>query len=431
MLNTILVLLSFFLVSGCIPVVDESAPERMSLKHVGFSDIGGWDTDNHVEALNTFLKSCGDFNSRNDGDAIGKNEFLAPVIVWKKICLKASVVPADDEIRAKKFFESEFTPMKASSDKSEHAFITGYYEPFLSGLRVKSPPFIYPVYAMPQGGTTYTRQQIDSGLLKNQATVIAYVDDPVQLFFMHIQGSGSIQLDGGEIIHIGYAGNNRQPYVAIGKVLVDKGILDKKSITMQVLRQWLYDHPNDMWQIMWQNTSYIFFQEMNGGPFGSEEVALTPGRSLAVDKNYIPLGMPVFVDTVLPGNSESPFLIHRKLMVAQDTGRAITGPMRGDIFFGAGDGAEQVAGNLKSGGDFILLVPCAIAQAPEGRNIIKSLDDFFNKKFNSGSKPADTQESKPDNLLDLVNKQRAGRQENNKEHDSDDNLVDMLHRRGY
>ena len=328
----------------------------MSWERIGFSDITGWDIDDHVAAFDTFLKSCGDFSNLSDTQAIGKGPMLAPALVWKELCRKADLLPTGDERSARKFFEEQFVAMKISSHSS-NALVTGYYEPLLNGSRTQKRPYVYPVYKLPVHPISYTRQQIDMGYIKDKAGVIAYVDDPVQLFFLHVQGSGTIKTDDGEIIHVGFAGDNNQSYVAIGKVMVEKGLIDKKDASMQTIRQWLYDNANQMWQILWENPRYIFFQEMNGGPFGSERVELTPYRSLAVDKNFIPLGMPLFIDTVLPGTTQVPFTINRKLMIAQDTGRAIIGPLRGDIFFGSGPAAEQLAGHMKAGGEFTLLVP--------------------------------------------------------------------------
>ncbi|HEU5046393.1 MAG TPA: MltA domain-containing protein [Rickettsiales bacterium] len=365
-------LLLLFLMTGCEPNTHGSAQETMTLSRIDFRDIAGWNEDNHVEAFVAFMGSCDALMNRSDTDAIGKNTFLAPAVVWKNICRKASLVNGADETSARQFFENEFIPMRVGSNRSNRASLTGYYEPLLNGSRTPEAPFLYPIYAMPPGGTTYSRQQIDSGYLRNQAGVIAFVDDPVQLFFMQIQGSGSIQLRDGQIIHVGYAGSNGQPYVAIGRYLVQKGLINKQGVSMQVIRQWLYDHPESMWQTMWQNPSYIFFQEVNGGPYGTQQVALTPGRSLAVDQNYIPLGMPVFVDTVLPGTEGYPFLVSRSLMIAQDTGSAIRGPLRGDIFFGSGYAAEQLAGRMQSGGDFTVLVPRILAKA-DNESMIKTI----------------------------------------------------------
>ncbi len=363
MLRKLIILLALSLIAAACTEAPPG-PDKLSLKPIAFKKIIGWDSDNHAEALATFMKSCGAFALMRDTDAVGQGEMLAPVSVWKNVCRRAKIVPSGDSALAKDFFEESFIAMKITGNGKNHSgLLTGYYEPLLNGSRTQARPYVYPIYTLPDPkDASYTRAQIDLGILKGQVPVIAYVDDPVQLFFMHIQGSGSIQLPSGEIIHVGYAGTNNQPYVAIGKVLSDAKLLDKKDITMPVLRQWLYDHPNDMWHVMWANPSYIFFQEMNGGPFGAEKVALTPGRSLAVDSSFIPLGMPVFIDTLLPETPEAPVTIQRKLMIAQDTGRAIRGLKRGDIFFGSGYAAEELAGRMKSGGDMVLLVPRALAR---------------------------------------------------------------------
>lgn len=347
--------------SGGPPVSDS-----MYLEPVEFGSLDGWDSDYHAAAFEAFLHSCAeDLGLRSDTDAVGKGDLLAPATVWKQLCRKAATVPQDDEVSARRFFENEFIPMKVTGNASDNAFLTGYYVPLLNGSRAYHPPFVYPVFALPPSGTSLTRRQIDMGELRGEAPVIAFVDDPVQLFFMQIQGSGSIRLDNGQVIHVGYSGNNNHSYVSIGKVMVEKGYVDQDKVSMQAIRQWLYDHPKDMWEMMWENPSYIFFHEMNGGPYGTEKVMLTPGRSLAVDRNFIPLGMPVFIDTVVPGVADEPFSLFRRLMIAQDTGRAINGPTRGDIFFGAGYNAEQIAGRMKSGGNFTLLVPRVIASKIE------------------------------------------------------------------
>lgn len=335
-----------------------NADEKMLVQRVGFSSMPGWATDNHVEALDAFLRSCSDFDVRPDGAASGKDQFLAPAIVWKRVCQKAYLIPANDDPGARTFFEREFVPVKLTSDKNDHATLTGYYEPLLNGSRTKVRPYVYPVYGLPPQPLNVPRAKIDAlGYLGGVAPVIVYVDDPVKLFFLHIQGSGIIKTSCGEVIHVGYAGNNSQPYVAIGKVMVDRGYIDKKDVSMQSISAWLYAHPDQMWDIMWQNPSYIFFQELQGGPYGSERAQLTANRSLAVDSSYLPLGMPIYVATAVPRVGGASYTLFRKLMVAQDTGRAITGPMRGDIYFGTGIDAEQVAGRMNAGGDFTLLVP--------------------------------------------------------------------------
>lgn len=348
--------------------------EKMLLTKIAFSDIKGWESDNHAEAFGAFLKSCTAFLAQADSEITGKDQLLAPLNIWKETCRKANLVPASDSASARKFFEEEFIPYSMISNHRSHALITGYYEPLLNGSRTPTPPFIYPVYKYPAGGSNDTREMIDRGILTGKAEVIIWVDDPVKLFFMHIQGSGAIQVTPNDVVHVGYAGTNNHPYVAIGKLLVEQEKMKKGEVTMQSIRQWLYDHPQEIWQTLWQNPAYIFFQPINGGPYGSQRVALTAGRSLAVDRNYIPLGMPVFIDTIIPASGDGAYTVTRKLVIAQDTGSAIKGPLRGDLFFGNGYAAEQMAGKMKSGGDFKLLLPRVLAS--------KQPDGFFDRIMN-------------------------------------------------
>lgn len=342
----------------------DGATGTLELQPVDFSDLNGWESDNHAEALAAFLKSCTAFNAQPETAATGKGKLLAPVKIWKAVCRKASSVPAGDASQAEIFFESEFVPFKAYDGAKPTGFYTGYYEPMLKGSLTRQRPYAYPVYGKPPDGTPqYTRAQIDFNALKDVAPVLAYVDDPVQLFFMHVQGSGRIQLDTGSVLRVGYAGSNGLPYVSIGKQMVKKGVITKEEASMQTIKQWLYDHPSDMWQVMWENPSYVFFRPIEGDPVGTQQVPLTAGRSMAVDPDFIPLGMPVFVDTLLPAVEGSPMSFQRKLLIAQDTGSAIRGPLRGDLFFGFGPAAEQRAGNMRSGGESYLLVPRPLAQA--------------------------------------------------------------------
>jgi len=363
MLRLLLTFTFFAAIASCAPLSSSRSSDKLVLKKTTFREIAGWEGDNHSEALTVFLKSCNAFATQSDTAIIGQGKLSAPAVVWESACRKGQLVPEGNEALAREFFETSFIPMHATNNDNSAGLLTGYYEPVIKGARRQQPPFVYPIYALPPAGTpSYTRSQIDHGSLGAQATIIAYTDDPVQLFFLHIQGSGSIQLESGETLHIGYAGTNGQPYVAIGHVLVNKGIFKKQEITMPLLRQWLYDNPDQMWPTMWENTSYIFFRELKGkATIGAQKVPLTADRSLAVDAYYIPLGMPVFLDALLPDTPSSPMAIQRKLFVAQDTGSAIRGPTRGDIFFGTGLAAEQLAGRMKAGGDWTLLVPRALA----------------------------------------------------------------------
>jgi membrane-bound lytic murein transglycosylase A len=347
--------------------VSSSLPAKLVLEPIRYSQIAGWGEDNQSDALSAFLKSCGAFGQMQDNDATGEGELLAPAVVWREVCRKAQTTPLGDAAIARKFFEQNFIAARVTNNGDPQGLITGYFEPMLKGSRTQQRPYVYPIYGLPYPGTpAYSRTQIDLGILNGHAPVIAYTDDPVRLFFMHVQGSGRMLMDNGSIIRFSYAGTNGLPYTSIGKALVDEGLLDKDQVTMPVLRQWLYDHPADMWKVMWENKSYIFFKETQGDPTGTEQVGLTPGRSIAVDMRYIPLGAPVFVDTVLPVTPEAPMAIHRKLMVAQDSGSAIKGPTRVDIFFGFGAAAEEVAGRMKSGGMLVVLLPRPLARTALG-----------------------------------------------------------------
>lgn len=377
MLRTLLILAILGLASCSLPSLTgggagvgagAGGSDKLALEPVSFSQIPAWGEDNRADALATFIKSCIAFDRMQDNDATGEGDFLAPAVVWRDLCRKAQSVPSGDNSLAKHFFEEYFIPARATNNGNPNGLITGYYEPLLKGARVQQRPYVYPVYGLPDPGVpNYTRSQIDLGMIAGHAPVIAYVDDPVRLFFMHIQGTGRILLTDNTVINVSYAGDNKQAYVAIGKSLVDRGLITREQLTMPSLRQWLYDHPGDMWKVMWENTKYIFFRESQGDPIGTQQVPLTPGRSIAVDMRFIPLGMPVYIDTVLPETPDAPMAIHRRLMIAQDSGGAIKGPTRVDIFFGYGAAAEQVAGRMKAGGNLTLLIPRALARAVLGQ----------------------------------------------------------------
>jgi membrane-bound lytic murein transglycosylase A len=342
--------------------VDTHPPDKLVLQPVSYKEVPGWREDDYNEPLAAFIKSCQAFIKMGDTDSTGQGVLRGPVTVWKTVCHEAAMVPAGDPALARQFFETFFAPFRATNNGNRTGLFTGYYEPLLHGSRTQRRPYVYPVYGLPEAGTpAYTREQIDRGALNGHAPVLAYVDDPVARFFLHVQGSGRIALDTGGRIDVGYAGSNGLNYRSIGEILVDRGIFKKEDVTMAGLREWLHDHPNDMWQVMWENPSYIFFAERPGDPVGTEQAPLTAGRSLAVDQSFIPLGSPVFVDTELPATPQAPLTIHRKLLIAQDTGTAIHGPVRGDIFFGFGENAEQLAGRMKAPGEMILLVPRSLA----------------------------------------------------------------------
>jgi membrane-bound lytic murein transglycosylase A len=260
--------------------------------------------------------------------------------------------------------------------------ITGYFEPELRGSRERGGGFTVPLYRRPsdlvavnhdsfskelngqriagkviQGRLVpyYDRSQIERGALRGRNIELVWVDSATDAFFLHIQGSGRIRMRDGSILRVGYAGSNGHPYTAIGRALIKRGAIPRDKVSMQTIQKWLAAHPADGATLMRTNKSYVFFRELTGaGPLGAQGVALTPERSIAVDRRFLPLGLPVWLDTTLPDATNSQF---RKLMIAQDTGGAIRGAVRADIFWGFGEYAARMAGAMKSRGRYWFLRP--------------------------------------------------------------------------
>lgn len=322
-----------------------------------YDAVAGWAQDDHAQALEAFNHSCAMIAKAAPAAVRGKGLLAAPASVWQELCAQAQQTEPE---QARAFFETQFVPFYPGDEGTDGLF-TGYYEPLLSGARARSERFRFPVYGMPKDlapGVAYdTRAQIDAGSLAGRAPVLLWVEDEVALFFAHIQGSAQVRLESGDATRIGFAGKNNRAYVAIGKVLREAGELTE--LNMFTIREWLRAHPERAQAVMHANPSYVFFRELPpaGGPIGAQKVALTPERSLAVDPAFIPYGLPLFIQTELP---DAPGAYHR-LLIAQDTGGAIKGPIRGDIFFGAGERAEWLAGMMQGRGVYVLLVPRAIA----------------------------------------------------------------------
>ena len=209
-----------------------------------------------------------------------------------------------------------------------------------------------------------SRAEIDSGALDDTAPVLAWVDDAVEAFFLHVQGSGRIGFEDGAILRVGYAASNGHAYVSIGRALIERGALAADAVSLQSIRAWLAAHPKEAASVLALNPSYVFFRALEGdGPVGAQEVALTPGRSLAVDRRFLPLGVPLWLDITAPSaNSGAPDRALRRLVVAQDTGGAIRGPVRGDLFWGFGADAESIAGRMKHTGRYYLLLPRGVVE---------------------------------------------------------------------
>lgn len=313
-----------------------------------FDDLTGWEQDDHTAALTTFLETC----------SINKDR------EWRALCKLAKSGP-----NAKSFFEMFFRPVLVEDGKP--ALFTGYFEPELSGSLTPTARFRYPLYRKPpevKSGTPWlTRRQIEeTGALRGRGLELVWVDDPVEVFFLQIQGSGRIRLPNGKAMRVGYGGANGRNYSSIGQELIRRGIYSKHQVSAQVIQNWVRGNPRDGAELLRHNKSYVFFRKvtkvpLTKGPIGAMNRSVTTGRTLAVDPRYTPLGAPVWLEK----NGHDKI---RRLMVAQDTGSAIKGAQRADIFYGSGDAAGRAAGRIRDPGRMVVLMPIqtAFALVPEG-----------------------------------------------------------------
>lgn len=365
MKNTSLIAAVFLLLlAGC--ATKPTEPQRV-LTPVDFSELFGWQADNINEALPALRRSCGK---------------IAQKAEWSQPCSALGNLNDNDPETARRYFETWFRPYAVSDNGNAAGLFTGYYEAELHGSLLRYGQYQTPLYAKPGDLITVDladfspdwkgkritgkvvnhklkpyddRSEIVKGSLTNRAQIIAWVDDPVAAFFLAVQGSGRINLDTGDVMRVGYDGANGQDYVSIGRQLAESGDLPR-PVTMQSIREWMKVHPGRADEVMNMNPSYVFFRILQGeGPIGAEDVALTPRRSLAVDPRYVALGTPVWLDSS-DGNNQA----LQRLMIAQDTGGAIKGVVRGDFFWGFGPEAEAKAGPMQSKGRYYVLLPKSV-----------------------------------------------------------------------
>jgi membrane-bound lytic murein transglycosylase A len=381
--------LALLLLAACAEKPSEKPAPLLTLAPVEFSKLSGWDSDDQSQALPALLRSCARLEKQPADRPVGPDGMAGTVADWLGPCQAAKSLPAGDAAAARRFFEGEFQPFVVADRDEPQGLFTGYYEPELEGARAPDATHTVPLYRRPDDlvlvnlgdfradlkgdsiagrvidGTLkpyYSYQEIDEGALKGKDLELVWVADPIDAFFLHIQGSGLIRFADGSSMQVGYAAKNGQPFVAIGKTLLDQGELQKGQVTTQSIKEWLRTHPDRAASIMYMNRSYIFYREIKGdGPIGAQGVALTAGRSLAVDTKLMPLGAPIWLDTTWPADTPEADQKLRRLVVAQDTGGAIKGAVRGDIFFGSGEQALDYAGRMKQPGRYYLLLPRAVA----------------------------------------------------------------------
>lgn len=358
-------------------------PLRVSFSPLSFGALEGWDADAHADAFAAFLRSCGPVmaaGARANGAA--RTVRASPALL--AVCRDALSLDAGSmtNAKAKAFFERRFRPHRVVHAGPD-GLLTAYYEPFLEGARTRGGPYQHPILRRPadlinlvaeqergalahsltharmtaSGHEPYaTRREIEEGALAGQGLELIWLKDPVDSFFMHIQGSGRIALPDGKTTRITYDGKNGHPYTSIGRYLIDAGLFAADAMTLDALKDWLKADTKLGREVMRKNESFVFFRELDSdGPLGVLEIPLTAGRSLAVDTAFHAIGTPIFVS--------APMILHagdgggfRRLMIAQDVGSAIRGPERGDLYMGSGAEAGRIAGMTKHPGTFVALL---------------------------------------------------------------------------
>ena len=357
------------------------------LTPTGFADLPGWSQSDPRDALAALRRSCEALAKEPSGRAMGGVGYAGDVSDWQGAC--SALPSATSSARsARDYFETWFAAVAIGGD----GLFTGYYEPELRASRTRHGAFQTPINGMPADLVSVdlglfhpdlsgehiegqlsghklvpypSRAEIDAHGV--QGAVLFYAEDPIAVFFLQIQGSGRVRLEDGTVSRIAYAGQNGRPYTPIGRTLIENGALSRDEVSLQAIRAWLQNHPDRRQAILESDESFVFFQEKplgdpQLGSDGSQGVALTPGASLAVDPHLHPLGAPFYVATTASDTDSGKAVpLLQRLLIAQDTGGAIKGAVRGDVFWGFGPRAEDMAGRMTSRGRFYVLLPKPVA----------------------------------------------------------------------
>jgi len=391
------------MLAGCMPPPKAAfiSPQRLPsqaalvLNAVRFADLAGWRNGDPRKGLDAFRRSCGVIRQKPADAPLGGAGYAGNAGEWSAVCDQADAIRAYSPEVVRAFFASAFVPFRVSRGGEEGLF-TGYYEPELRGSRTKHGAYQTPIYGVPPDlvnmdgeilrdtvmGQPFAERMLMSIMMMRFVPYPAraeieregipgmplfYTDDPIDAFFLQIQGSGRVVLDDGTLVRVAYAGQNGQPYTAIGAVLTERGELTSEELSLQSIRAWLVAHPEDAREVMDANASYVFFSEAPigdpaVGAVGAEGVPLVPEASLAVDLAVHALGVPVWLEASAPDPEPTqPDRAFDHLLVMQDTGGAIRGAVRGDIYWGFGGEAESVAGRMKHPGRLTVLLPREIA----------------------------------------------------------------------
>ena len=360
-------------------------PHKISLKTASFADLPGWATADTKQSFLAFQLSCQTFLKQDPEKSVGSESVALQVKDWQPACRAAVSVDGHSNQQTRAFFEAWFTPVEFFDSKPVKGLFTGYYMPLIKGSLTKTDKYNVPIYGLPKNIVLvnlelfdknlknrrivgrvernrllpfYTREEINKGAISKVTPVLAWIDSLIDRSFLEIQGSGAIELSDGQTYAINYAAENGAPYVSIAKVLIDKGVMTRDNASMQHIRDYLETHPKELDVVLNQNKSFVFFERLlHDAALGAQGVALTPGYSLAIDRKWVPLGAPIWLNTVRPAENSEKQRLFQRLMIAQDTGGAIRGAVRGDVYWGAGKKATSIAGRMKNPGHYWLLLP--------------------------------------------------------------------------
>jgi peptidoglycan lytic transglycosylase A len=374
---------------------------------VAWADIAGWSEDDHLQAYKAFRASCKPIAAQqppNSDQKAADPKASDPKALGTSLrdpCRAARAQDISDGAKAKAFFEDNFLPLRISRLGEADGFVTGYYEPVIDGSRTQTDVYNVPVYrrpsnlfvrgfnqespSLPNKGQVfrkigrrklvpyYDRGEIEDGAIAGRGLEICWLKSQTDLLFSQIQGSARVRLEDGSTIRINYDSHNGYPYTAVGRLLIDRGIIPKEQMSMQKIREWMDQNPDGAKELRRQNRAYVFFHEVplsdKDEAVGAQGVPLTPGRSIAVDRALHVYGTPFFIEGELPIESEQSKTPFHRLMIAQDTGSAIVGPARADLYFGAGAEAGKVSGRLRHTMHFVMLVPKSLDPAARGRKM--------------------------------------------------------------
>lgn len=335
----------------------------------------GWNESGVKQSLIAFQRSCKVFLKTKPSRPVGSQLIKLKAQDWLPACNQALTISNISEENAKAFFEKWFYPLELVKHKPVKGLFTGYYMPLVKGNLTRTKKYNTPIYGLPTHlkWSSYNRRSIDKGILQKKAPVIAWIHSPVDRLFLETEGSGVIKLTSGKKLYLGYAGENGAHYTSISSLLIKRGVMTKHTASKQAIQRYFSHHPSKMDSFLQQNKSFVFFENLKKpAAIGAHDIALTPGYSLAIDKRWIPLGSPLWLSTKKPHIQDNKLKRFHRLMIAQDTGGAIRGLVRGDVYWGAGKKASFLGENMKNEGRYWLFLP---------KHIFDRLTGSINKVF--------------------------------------------------